>query len=83
MQGTVATVAAVPFFVVAELKPARRTQGLGETSPVTDHLHTMKYAGLVETRAVWRRVEPDCQFSYSRQLTKEERAELEMSEEEP
>lgn len=50
---------------------------------MTDHTHTLEYAGLVETRAVWRCVDPDCQFGYSRQLTGEERNELDLSEEEP
>lgn len=50
---------------------------------MTDHTHTMEYTGLVGTRAVWRCVNPSCEFSYSRQLTPEEREELEIPEEEP
>lgn len=51
--------------------------------PLTDHTHTMEYAGLVDTRAVWRCVGLACEFSYSRQLTESELDELELPEEEP
>lgn len=43
----------------------------------------MEYAGLVDTRAVWRCVDPDCEFTDSRQLTESELDELELPEEEP
>lgn len=50
---------------------------------MTDHTHTMKYAALVDTRAVWRCVDPDCDFSYSRQLTESELGRVGASREEP
>lgn len=50
---------------------------------MTDYTHTMAYAELMDTRAVWRCVEPDCEFSYSRQLTESELDESELPEEEP
>lgn len=50
---------------------------------MTDHNHAMEFAGLVDTRAVWRCVDPACEFSYSRQLTESELDELELPAEEP
>lgn len=43
----------------------------------------MEYDGLVEPRAVWRCVDAEFEFSYSRQLTVDERQKLEIPEEEP
>ncbi len=45
----------------------------GVVEEVTDHTHQMEYAGLTHTRAVWRCTDPECDFTYSRQLTEEER----------